>query len=151
VPVVGEAIKALSWKEVRRIMAAFQRLNPYDRAIVSGSILNIVEDINFDPTGQQRPVYGYSISAKRYAVYTRDGSKVQIIKASEHGLGLYYRPKEGRDSGCDLPVWIKEGWQWILCRALGLSCEDPDWFPVPVMRRIAGSHEIGASAYDGYR
>jgi hypothetical protein len=132
-----EAIKALSWKEVRRIVAAFQNLNPYDRAIIQGSILNIVEEINFDSTGKQRPVYGYGISAKRYALYTRDGSKVQIIKASEHGLGLYYRPKEGRDLSCDVPVWIKEGWEWILRRALGLPCDEPDWFRVPVMRRIA--------------
>lgn len=132
-----EAIKALSWKEVRQIVGAFQRLNPYDRAMVPGSILNIVEEINFDSAGKQRPVYGYGISAKRYALYTRDGAKLEIIKASEHGLGLYYRPKEGRDSSCDVPVWVKEGWQWILTRALGLPCEDPDWFPVPVMRRIA--------------
>jgi len=50
---------------------------------------------------------------------------------------IYYRPKEGRDSSCDVPVWIKEGWRWILHRALGLPYEDPDWFRVPVMRRIA--------------
>jgi hypothetical protein len=87
--------------------------------------------------GHQRQVYGYGISAKRYAFYTWHGSKLEIIKASEHGLGLYYRPKEGRDSSCDVPVWIKEGWQWILHRALGLPCENPDWFRVPVMRRIA--------------
>jgi len=71
------------------------------------------------------------------AIHTRDGSKAEIIKASEHGLGLYYRPKEGRDPSCDVPLWIKEGWQWILNRALGLPCEDPDWFGGPVMRRIA--------------
>jgi hypothetical protein len=62
---------------------------------------------------------------------------VKIIKASEHGLGLYYRPKEGRDAECDVPVWIKEGWQWILHRALGLPSPAPDWFNLPVMRRVA--------------
>ena len=36
-----------------------------------------------------------------------------------------------------MPVWIKEGWQWILDRALGLPCQEPDWFRLPVMRRIA--------------
>jgi hypothetical protein len=70
-------------------------------------------------------------------VYTFDGSKARIIKASEHGLGLYYRPKEGRDQECDIPVWIKEGWQWILNCALGLPTQKPDWFDLPVMRRIA--------------
>jgi hypothetical protein len=52
-------------------------------------------------------------------------------------LGLYYRPKEGRDQECDVPVWIKEGWQWILGRVLGLLSQKPDWFDLPVMRRIA--------------
>ena len=36
-----------------------------------------------------------------------------------------------------MPVWIKEGWQWILDRALGLPSQKPDWFDLPVMRRIA--------------
>jgi hypothetical protein len=55
----------------------------------------------------------------------------------EHGLGLYYRPKEGRDQECNVPAWIKEGWQWILDRALGVPSQKPDWFDLPVMRRIA--------------
>ena len=62
---------------------------------------------------------------------------MKLIKASEHGLGLYYRPKEGRCSDCDVALWIKEGWQWIVHRALGLPCRDLDWFRLPVMRRIA--------------
>ena len=52
-------------------------------------------------------------------------------------LGLYYRPKEGRDPECEVATWIKEGWQWVLNRALGLRCRKPDWFRLPVMRRIA--------------
>jgi hypothetical protein len=114
----------------------FRALNPYNKKVVPGSILNIVEEINYDSSGKQRQLYGYGISAKRYSVYTFDGSQVTIIKASEHGLGLYYRPKEGRDQECDVPVWIKEGWQWILDRALGLPSQKPDWFELPVMRRI---------------
>ena len=47
------------------------------------------------------------------------------------------QPKEGRDQECDVPIWIKEGWQWILDRALGLPSQKPDWFDLPVMRRIA--------------
>lgn len=132
-----EAIKTLSWREVQRIVGAFQALNPYNPAIVPGSILNIVQEINYDATGNQRQLYGYGISAKRYALYTRNGPKLQIVKASEHGLGLYYRPKEGHDSGCDMALWIKEGWQWVLNHALGLRSIEPDWFRVPVMRRIA--------------
>jgi hypothetical protein len=132
-----EAIKALSWKQTQGIVDRFANLNPYNAAIVPGSILNIVEDINLDSEGKQLQVYAYGISAKRYALYTYDGSKVKLIKASEHGLGLYYRPKEGRDSDCEVALWIKEGWLWIVNRALGLPYQEPDWFRLPVMRRIA--------------
>ena len=133
----NDSVKALSWKQTREIVDKFRTLNPYDSKIVPGSILNIVEDMNWDCAGNQRQIYGYGISAKRYALYLQDGSRVQIIKASEHGLGLYYRPKEGRDSACDVPVWVKEGWQWILHRALELPYRTPEWFCLPVMRRIA--------------
>ena len=133
-----DAIKALSWAEVRRIvrpLRSVESVRPSDRAGFHPEHRR--RDQLTTRLGNQRQLYGYGISAKRYALYTRDGSKMQIIKASEHGLGLYYRPKEGRDPGCDVPVWIKEGWQWILDRALGLRCTEPDWFRVPVMRRIA--------------
>jgi len=133
----SDAIKALSWSGTREIVNRFKSLNPYNKKVVPGSILNVVEEINFDSTGRQRQVHGYGISAKRYAVYTFDGSEVRIVKASEHGLGLYYRPKEGRDPECDVPLWIKEGWQRILNRAHGLPSQKPDWFNLPVMRRIA--------------
>jgi len=132
-----DAVKALSWSETRKIVEKFETLNPYDKNIVPGSILNIVEEINFGSDGKQRQVYGYGISAKRYSVYNFDGLKLKIIKASEHGLGLYYRPKEGRDSECNVPLWIKEGWQRILNRAHNLPSDRPDWFDIPVMRRIA--------------
>ena len=132
----AEAIKALPWKRVRQIVDRFKSLNPYNPKIVSGSVLNIVEELNYDAHGQ-RQLYGYGISAKRYALYTRDDSGFRLVKVSEHGLGLYYRPKEGRDTECEVPVWIKEGWEWMLNRALRLPCQPPEWFRLPVMRRIA--------------
>lgn len=130
------AINALSWSSVQRIVDRFEALNPYDNKIVPGSILRI-EDINFNSKGIQRQLYGYGISAKRYSLYTRSGSRVQLVKVSEHGLGLYYRPKEGFDSDCEVALWIKEGWQWLLHRALGLPGRKPPWFERSVMRRIA--------------
>jgi hypothetical protein len=50
---------------------------------------------------------------------------------------LYYRPKEGRDPECGVPLWIKEGWQRILDHAHGLPSKKPAWFDLPVTRRIA--------------
>jgi hypothetical protein len=133
----ADAIKALPWKQVREIVDRFKSLNPYDPKIVPGSVLNVVEELNYDADGQQRQLYGYGISAKRYGLYTRDDYGFRLIKVSERGLGLYYRPKEGRDKECEVSVWVKEGWEWMLNRALGLPCREPEWFHLPVMRRIA--------------
>jgi hypothetical protein len=105
----SDALKALSSDEVRRIVGKFEKLNPYNPKIVPGSILNIVEEMNFDKAGCQRQLYGYGISAKRYALYEHDCESIHLIKVSEHGQGLYYRPKEGRDSDCEVALWIKEG------------------------------------------
>ena len=70
----SDAIRALSWVDARETVDRFKNLNPYDKKVVPGSILNIVEEINFDSNGKQRQVYGYGISAKRYSVYYRVGS-----------------------------------------------------------------------------
>jgi hypothetical protein len=133
----AQAIRALSWQQVREIVDRFRRLNPYDSKIVPGSVLNIVEELNFDQKGQQRQLYGYGISAKRYGLYISTDRGIRLIKPSEHGLGLYYRPIEGRDVDCGVPTWVKEGWEWMLKRATGIKCKQPNWFRLPVMRRIA--------------
>jgi hypothetical protein len=132
-----EAVLALSWPNVRKIVKKFEQLNPYDRRIVPGSILNIVKEINFDSNGYQRQLYGIAISAKRYALFIHEGSTIRLIKASEHGLGLYYRPTEGRDRECDTALWISEGWLMLVQKALGIPFEPPAWLGLPVMRRIA--------------
>jgi hypothetical protein len=130
-------LQALSWAKVREIVRQFERLNPYDKTIVPGSILNIVDEINCDSEGRQRQVHGIGISAKRYALFTREGSDIKIVKASEHGLGLYYRPIEGRDAECETAQWISEGWLLLIRKALGLPFDEPDWLNLPVMRRVA--------------
>jgi hypothetical protein len=72
--------------EVQRIVGKFGKLNPYNPKIVPGSILNIVEEINFDLAGHQRQLYGYGISAKRYSLYAHDHETIRLIKVSKHGL-----------------------------------------------------------------
>jgi hypothetical protein len=131
------AIKALTWKKVQEIVDRFEALNPYEKRVIPGSILNIVQELNFNSESRQRQLYGYGISAKRYALYTKEKSGIHLIKVSEHGLGLYYRPIEGRDQECEVATWIKEGWQWMLNEALGFRSHKPKWFRLPVMRRIA--------------
>jgi hypothetical protein len=68
----AEAVRALSWEDVRGIQRRFESLNPYDRRAVPGSVLKIEAD-NFRPkTAQQRPIECLAISAKRYTLLERD-------------------------------------------------------------------------------
>jgi hypothetical protein len=132
-----EAIKAISWEEVRGIVAQFDRLNPYDRQAVKSSILKI-EDVNFGPEGKQQQLHGFAIAAKRYALFKQTGDGgLEVVKASAHGLGFLYAPISGYDKSIDAPDWVVEAWEWILRDVLGLPAIEPSWFGLPAMMRIA--------------
>ncbi len=130
--------RALSLQEIRAISDNFKRLNPYDPSLVS-EILKI-EDVNYVDSNQKRPfrrLYGYAISAKRYALYTRSGNDVQIEKASGHGLGYLFAPKEKRkDEDEETPQWVMEAWNFLLRRELKLQAEEPPWLDLPAMMRM---------------
>ncbi len=133
----SEAIKALSWQEVDEIAAKFNRLNPYSKSLVR-EILKI-EDVNFvdsDPRRPRRRVFGYAISAKRYALYVKTEDGISVAKASGHGLGYLAAPKTGMDENSDAPLWITETWDWLLRKDLGLPCEEPSWLDLPAMMRM---------------
>lgn len=114
------AVKAMTWKEVEAICARLNNLNPYKRDVV-GQILK-VEDCNYNRKGQQHQLYGLAVSAKRYVVYTRNGSTFQIVKPSEHGLGIVYvpdkrsrhKPTDCKDQETDYLRWIAEAWERLL-------------------------------------
>jgi hypothetical protein len=107
-------------KEVERICAKLNGLNPYDKEVVH-DILKI-EDCNYDRDGKPRQLYGVAISAKRYVVYARQKSQIQIIKPSEHGLGMLYLPDKRKrytpvdckDKKTSYPRWIVEAWERLL-------------------------------------
>jgi len=102
------------------ICSKLNRLNPYDRTVV-GQILK-VEDCNYDRAGVQRQLYGLAVSAKRYVVYARHTSSLQIIKPSEHGLGIVYvpdkreryKPEDCKDRKTSYSLWIVEAWDRLL-------------------------------------
>ena len=132
-----DAVKALSWHEVDEIAAKFNRLNPYNKSLVR-EILKI-EDINFvesDPHKPRRQLFGYAISAKRYALYVKTEDGISVVKASGHGLGYLTAPKEGMDNSSDAPQWIMETWDWLLRKDLGLPCNEPVWLDLPSMMRM---------------
>jgi len=88
VPDGTPAIKAISWAEVDEICNKLNKLNPYSREIIP-DILKI-EDSNFDRNGKQHQLYGLAVSAKRYVIYKRKKNDIEIIKPSEHGLGIVF-------------------------------------------------------------
>jgi hypothetical protein len=144
-----EKVRALSWKEVDEIVARFESLNPYDRKAVPGSILNLTDDNyeDFDPKKPRRKrLLGMSISAKRYTLYERVGSKITIVNPKAHGLGYLYPPidsPEGWDDDHDAPKWIYEAWEWIVGKLLNLKPADPPWFNrLQMMRMAVTTHNV---------
>jgi hypothetical protein len=132
-------IDALSLDEVKGIAQRFRQLNPYDPSLVP-EILKI-EDVNFlnsNPSEPFRQLFGYAISAKRYALYSRTGNEIKIEKASGHGLGYLFGPKENKKEFEDeeTPQWVMEAWEYLLRRTLNLSRKDPDWLDLPAMMRM---------------
>jgi len=139
------AVKALSISQVKSIAKKFNRLNPYNPSLV-GSILKI-EDVNFldsDPRKPHRQLFGYAIAAKRYALYTKTKNDISIVKASSHGLGYLFAPKEnttdggeGDEDSDEAPQWVVEAWDWLLRKELGFKPKEPKWLELPAMMRMA--------------
>jgi len=141
-------VKALSWADVNSISEAFRALNPYDRAAVSSSVLEIEKD-NFDskPRKQQRKqrqLWCIAISAKRYVIFLKDSRGEPLLlredvnneedRWSEHGLGHLLNPT---DPDSDDRKWIGRVWLNIARRTLGLPTRDLGFEALPAVGRIA--------------
>jgi hypothetical protein len=132
----AKPITALSWSEVQSIVDRFESLNPYDPKLIPGSILK-VHKLNWGPDKQRRQLFGYSIAAKRYALYTKTPNDIEIVEPKAHGLGYFYPPKDSRKGwDRDVPQWIFEAWDWIMRGVLGLKRTRPAWFDLPVMMKL---------------
>ena len=86
-------------------------------------------------------LWAYAIAAKEYALFRRTTDdqgreKIEIVKNTEHGLGLYANPagvsindeRGGR-------TWIKKVWRYLIERELGYEPEWPEWFSKPAMMK----------------
>jgi hypothetical protein len=141
-----EAIRALSWEQVQGIVDRFADLNPYDRALVPHSILK-VEAENFDEDGVRRPLWCYSISAKRYVLMSvplsargeGNGTPLRaedLTKVLESGLGPFLNPVDPDDTSTG---WITEFWLHLLEREAGVELTGPEWFDRPALTRVTAS------------
>lgn len=126
-----QAVKALSWGEVRSVTKKFQKLNPYNSAAVP-EILKI-EDVNFDEERKQRELFGNAFAAKRYSIYQISEDGIIIIDPKAHGLGYLYPPKKTENNSSD---WTFEAWDWILRGMHGLPRIKPAWYNLPAMMKI---------------
>jgi hypothetical protein len=141
-----EGIRALTWNQVDRIVTRFEALNPYDRSVVSGSVLKI-EDDNRDPkTGKQRQLYCLAISAKRYALFLMSENEKPILlreetnnkkdRWSRHGLGHLLNPTDPEASDRN---WTCAVWYAIIRKAVGLSAKQPVFANLPAIGRTTVS------------
>jgi hypothetical protein len=142
-----DAVKTLSLKQVESIAHKFNKLNPYDPKLVQ-DILKI-EDINHidsDPNKSYRQLIGYAVSAKRYTLFTESKDGISIEKASGHGLGYLFAPKERNsdendadDEPEETPKWVIEAWEYLLRKEFGLEQKKPSWLKLPAMMRMVMS------------
>ncbi len=132
--------RILPWAEAQEIADKFASLNPYDPGAVKGSILNLVDAnyIDCDSSKPQRQLYGYSIAAKRYALYEKTGkSSIAIVDPKAHGIGFLYSPQHSpKNWDKDVPLWIYQLWDHIVRCALKLPRKPPTWLDVPQMMRL---------------
>ena len=141
-----EGIKALTWKQVRQIVAKFEALNPYKQNLIPGSVLKIEED-NFDPkTGKQRELWGLAISAKRYALFLkprkgqpvllREGINNKKDRWSRHGLGHLLNPTDPEASDRN---WTAAVWDVMVRKSLGLRVKELRFAHLPAIGRTTVS------------
>jgi hypothetical protein len=144
------SIRALSFKQIKSIADKFNRLNPYNPNFVR-DILKI-EDANHvdgDTSKPLRRLVGYSIAAKRYALYTQTEKDISVVKASGHGLGYLFAPKKihpdensEHESDDETPDWVFEAWDWLIRREFKLNANNPTWLGLPSSSHDADDHDL---------
>ncbi len=131
-------VRALKWTEVDEIVSRFDDVNPYDPTAVP-HLLSLTGDNWTDKTKtKRRHLLGMSISAKRYALYERQGSNITIVNAKAHGLGYLLPPvasPKGWEDDHEIPKWIFDTWEWIVRKVLKLLQIDLPWLKYPCMMR----------------
>lgn len=130
-----EAVKSLSADEVAGILERFQQLNPYQADV---RLLKV----------EAEEVMAYSISSKRYCLYTTDEHGQRHVvpgKFSEHGLGHLLNPLDPdnlTDHG-GKKAWVAEIWHHILN-----NMNEPDWFRHLAVSRFTATNPRLMAAFE---
>jgi hypothetical protein len=142
-----DAVRTISLNQVQAIARKFNKLNPYKQNLVR-NILKL-EDINHvdsDPNQPFHQLFGYAVSAKRYALFTEDRGSISIEKASGHGLGYLFAPRErnvdedaANNEIEETPEWVVEAWEFLLRKEFGYQRKKPAWLKLPAMMRMVMS------------
>jgi hypothetical protein len=136
----GGVVRLLSFQEVEEIRALFEPLNPFDRQVIPGSILEVEEDEFEAEDGSRLPVHAFSIAAKRYALFVwgPDG-RPHVIgtdedrRRSKHGLGHLLSPLEEKEPRS---AFYDRWWEHLLCRELEVEDPQPEWFGLPAIGQL---------------
>jgi hypothetical protein len=105
-----------------RIAAAFDSLNPYSVPVP------LLKDETPLHTG---PVSFFGLSSKRYCLFDRDRNKrVHILKASDHGLGMYQVPTDREE-------FTKRIWERLIGAALDGDGDFSDFNYLPATAQFA--------------
>lgn len=125
-----EAVRALSWEQVRTIAARFDSLRP------EGS-RRPLWTVEHDSLTQ--PLMALVTGPKSYALFREAaGAGIELVAWTETSLGESYLSPE--------PQWSQEAWRWIIARALGQQVEVPAWWDHLALRREAAVNPIMARA-----
>jgi len=119
------AVRALTWEQVRRVVDRFAALNPFDPAVLPGSILRIEEENYCARQRRQRELRCFAISAKRYTLTTTNGDVAK--DPSEHGLGHLHNPLPE-----DPKTWVRQAWTWLR----NPTGAGPSWLDLPAVSKI---------------
>jgi hypothetical protein len=86
-----------------------------------------------------RELYAIATSSKRYVLYRRSAEGVEIVKPSEHGLGLYRPPVSNPTVGLlEWPEWIDHAWRRTIAMVTGTDPgPEPDWYALPAVSQVA--------------
>jgi hypothetical protein len=133
------AVRAISWGEVKDVIAGFASLNPYDPAVIPSLLKLEGENSSATDPKKAEQLYAVAISAKRYVLYNVVAGAIVIRKPSEHGLGLYQAPfPKPPDWNAAWPKWVDDVWRRYIHELLGLPVgPDPEWFDRPAMGQLA--------------